>query len=555
MASNKRTIYIGMDYSDFSGGVTEINRKMGLLDAEFKFAQEQIKNYGTEADAAGTKTEYLAQKIALQEQKVQKAKEAYDAAMSSQTASAATIDNLDKKLLQERTSLEKLKGQLKKADEEQKKLDKDTKSFGDAIRGLASDLGVSISPAIEKLASKFDGVDASIGNAVLGIGAITAGFISCAKAAAKNADDLLTLASTSSMTTTELQRLQYASNFVDVSVDTMSGSIKKLTSNMKSASEGNKGLQDAFKKLGVRVTDSRGHLRDANEVFYEAIDRLKDVKRETDRNAIAMELFGKSATELNPLISAGSKALKEYGDEAEKLGRVMSEEELAKAGKFADALDRFEAQSESLKNSLGMVLLPMLTNLFDIISKIPTPVLKTITVLATTIATIVMVVKAIKSVTDTTSTVKGFFKMAGDGASKTTLIILGIVAALIALATVIAVIIGKSDDLQRSMASVGQSVSQVQQDVSQAQRPINKRNYASGGVVGGGEVWVGEAGPERVALPEGSRVYSAEESQQRAGDVFNVNLTVSAANIKEFNDVVNIVKGQRVAAIRGASLV
>ena len=79
--------------------MTEINRKMGLLDAEFKLATQQAKNYGSETDQLGLKTEYLTQKIALQNQKVEEAKKAYDAAMSSQSASAKEIDALDKKLL------------------------------------------------------------------------------------------------------------------------------------------------------------------------------------------------------------------------------------------------------------------------------------------------------------------------------------------------------------------------------------------------------------------------------------------------------------------------
>ena len=83
MANNKRTIHIGLDYSQFTGGVTEINRKMGLLDAEFKLATEQAKNYGDETDELGVKQEYLTQKIILQTRKVEEAKQAYDAAMSS----------------------------------------------------------------------------------------------------------------------------------------------------------------------------------------------------------------------------------------------------------------------------------------------------------------------------------------------------------------------------------------------------------------------------------------------------------------------------------------
>lgn len=41
MANNyKKTITLGLDYSEFSGGISECNRKMGLLDAEMKLAQE-----------------------------------------------------------------------------------------------------------------------------------------------------------------------------------------------------------------------------------------------------------------------------------------------------------------------------------------------------------------------------------------------------------------------------------------------------------------------------------------------------------------------------------
>ena len=123
MASNKRTIYLGLDYSQFTGGITEINRKMGLLDAEFKLATEQAKNYGTETDKTALKQEYLAQKIELQKKKVEEAEKAYNAVMSSQNASQKEIDALDKKLLQERTTLEKLNGELNDVEDVQRPSD------------------------------------------------------------------------------------------------------------------------------------------------------------------------------------------------------------------------------------------------------------------------------------------------------------------------------------------------------------------------------------------------------------------------------------------------
>ena len=82
--SYRKTIVLGLDYSEFSGGISECNRKMGLLDAEMKLAQEQAKAYGSETDQLKIKQEGLAQKIELQKKIVEQQAAAYDKAMSSQ---------------------------------------------------------------------------------------------------------------------------------------------------------------------------------------------------------------------------------------------------------------------------------------------------------------------------------------------------------------------------------------------------------------------------------------------------------------------------------------
>lgn len=551
MASNKRTIHLGLDYTQFTGGITEVNRKMGLLDAEFKLAQEQAKNYGTETDKLGLKQEYLTQKIALQNQKVEEAKRAYDAAMSSQNASQKEIDALDKKLLQERTTLEKLNGQLKDADDNIKAADKDTKSFGDEIRGLANTLGINVSPAVEKLASKFDGVSASVGNAVLGIGAMVGALVSCTMSAAETADELMTLSKTTGIETDELQKLQYAANFVDVELDTMTGAMTKLTSSMSKARDGSKDASEAFKQLHIRVTDAFGRLRDSNDVFYETIDALGRIKNETERDALAMKVFGKSAKELNPLIEAGSKQLKELGIEAENLGVVMSGDDLEALGELQDSMDRFKATTEGLKNSLALTLLPVLTALFDAISRIPVPVLKTLVVLGGVVTSIVLAVKAIKSLTDTGKAITNFFKGFDTSTLKTTAIIIGIVVALIALATVITVLTGKSEELNKSMAAIGQSTTNLTNTVTGAQDNIKKSYNNATGVAefAGGQTWVGEAGPELVTLPRGTKIETEKQAASHMETNY-FNVTIDAKNVTDFQRVVQMCKNLQQAERR-----
>lgn len=556
--SNKRTIYLGLDYSDFTGGISEVNRKMQLLDAEFKLATEQAKNYGTETDKVGIKQEYLAQKIELQNRKVQEAKKAYDTVISSKKSTQKEIDSLDKKLLQERITLEKLNGQLKDTTESTDDLKNNTETFGDTIRNLTSDLGLNVSPAIEKLASKFDNVSKEVGTAIVGIGAIISSFVGASLEAANFADDLLTLSSVTGITTDELQKMQYASDFLDVELDIMTGSITKLTRSMYDARGGSNELEKAFKALHVRVTDSRGNLRDANTVFYETIDALGKIKNETERDAIAMKVMGKSAKELNPLIQAGSERLKELGIEAENMGVIMGETSLDKLGALKDAMDKFENTSEALKNSLGLSLLPMITALFTAISSIPVPVLKTLVVLASVIATIVLLVKAIKSVTDTGKTIKSFFDATNISTLKTTGIILGVVAALVALATVIAVITGKSGELQQSMNSVGNSIGAINSTVENTQTRVRTvANHANGTKnYLGGTTWINEdivQGPELIELPNGSKIYNGKEtSKMLGGDTVNYYyITIPADTIEEFNDIIMIAKGQKQAYRRG----
>ena len=549
MANNKRTIYLGLDYSQFSGGITEINRKMGLLDAEFKLATQQAKNYGTETDELGLKEEYLTQKIALQTQKVEEAKRAYDAAMSSQSASAKEIDELDKRLLNERTKLEQLNGELVKTKDDTDKADKANKTFGDTIRGLASSLGLNVSPALEAVAKKFDGISAATGTAILGIGAMITGFAKLSKETAAYADEIITLADQTGFTTEQIQRMQYACMKLDVEFSTVEGAISKLTGNMYKAQKGSADLEAVFKKLHIRIKDGNGHLRDSKEVFFEAIDALGKMKNETEKDALAQQLFGKSAKELNTIIKAGSDQFKEYEANAKK---VMTDEQLERANAYQDAMDELNESFEALKLSLGEFLIPLLTKVANFFASIPTPVLKVITIVAALTAGIILLSKAIlsiKTVMTAVNALNGAFQATG---TKTVAIVLAIVAALIALAAIIAIIIGKKDDIDKTMVSVQKSTEQMGQNVTNASAVASNvaRNASGTDSWKGGKTWVGEEGPEVVELPQGSRVIPNNKASQISNATNNYYITIDAKNVTDFNRVVEMANAMQMATRR-----
>ncbi len=561
----KRTIVLGLDYAEFSGGITECNRKMGLLEAEFKLAEAQAKNYGTETDQLTIKKEALSQKLDLQSKIVEEHKKAYDKAMSSGTATEKQVDSLDKKLLVARTTLEKLNGEYENASnelEQYKKKNEETgetvedsegkqRSFGDTIRDVSSSLGLEGIPAIENFASKFDNLNEHVGIAMVAIGGMITKLYDASKAASEYADDVMTMSSVTGLSTDTLQKMNYAAELVDVSTEQISSSMTKMVRNMANARDGNKDLQKEFARLGVRYREGNKELRNAEDVFYDLIDALGKVQNETERDAKAMAIFGRSAKELNPLIEAGSVKLKELGFEAENIGYIMGEEALGKLGDFDDAIQRMSNSSKGLQNSFGLALAPVLTALFDALAKVPIPVLQTLITLGGTVASIMLVVKAIKEVTDTGKGMINFFKDFDVQAAKTTAIVMGVVVALLALGVIIATIIGKGDDLNRTMSGVGKSVGDIQSNIQKQQTQY----YASGtDFAQGGEATVGEHGPERVILPRGAKVLTAEETRKSSGgDTYILNATINAKDIKDFNDVVSFFSQSKQAVRAGRS--
>lgn len=203
-----------------------------------------------------------------------------------------------------------------------KKGEDGAKSFGDVLKAnLASE---AIVAGVKAMAEALK----AVGQAVLD--------------AAAAADDLQTLSVQTGISTDELQKFQYAAEAIDVDVDTLTGSMSKLTKNMATASSGTGDVAEAFAALGVDVTDGNGELRDRNEVFQETIAALGKIENETERDATAMKIFGKSAQELNPLIEGGADALAELGAHAEEAGLIMSGDALSALSGLNDSFGIFK---------------------------------------------------------------------------------------------------------------------------------------------------------------------------------------------------------------------
>lgn len=124
-------------------------------------------------------------------------------------------------------------------------------------------------------------------------------------------------------------------------------------------------IQDAFQKLGINVNGANGELRNSQEVMTEALGALGGISNETERDAIAMQLFGKSAMELNPLIKLSAEEMANLTEEARKTGAVISNENIAAMDSAGDSIESLKQSAMGLGSSLVAKMLPALTDSID----------------------------------------------------------------------------------------------------------------------------------------------------------------------------------------------
>ena len=360
---------------EFKNALRDINQSFKVLGSEMNLVSSQFDKQDKSIGASIASNQVLNKEIDTQKDKVSTLEKALQNA-------AASFGENDKRTQAWQIQLNNANADLNKMEKElgenNKALDTSGKGFneaeneanqfGDEVKKTA-DKADDAGNRFEKLGGILKGIGAVMGTAMVAIGAAAVGagksLVNMTVGASEYADDILTMSTVTGMSTESLQAYKYAAELVDTPLETLTGSMSKQIKAMSSARDGSAKFVDAYAELGISVTDSSGKLRDSDTVYWETIDALGKVSNETERNALSMKIFGKSAQELNPLIAQGSAGIAALTEEAKRMGVVMSEDSLKALGNFDDSIQRLKGGAEGAKNALGMVLLPQLQILAD----------------------------------------------------------------------------------------------------------------------------------------------------------------------------------------------
>lgn len=313
---------------EFAGDTTKLDKALRKVREEAKGLDKELSDINRALKFNPKNVELLKQKQEVLKQKVeQTTKSLQDLRdMQKQLADQGVDKNseeyrrLQREIITTESKLKHFKGELSKVTAQASKVHQLGVAFDDAGK------------KIEGAGRSLQGVSRAAAAVTLALGGVTF-------KAADMADDLNTLSKQTGISTQELQLYAAAADLTDVSVEAMAKSHTKLKKSMLDASEGGQTLK-YFKDLGVAVTDADGNLRDSNDVFNDTIKALGAMENETERDAIAMAIFGKSANELNPIIEDGGETYAKVAKMMEEYGlEPVSQEELDKANSFKDQLD------------------------------------------------------------------------------------------------------------------------------------------------------------------------------------------------------------------------
>lgn len=329
---------------EFRGETTKLSSAIRQIDKETRGLDKELRNINTALKFNPTSIDLWRQKQTVLGEKIKESQEKLKLLKNEQARmDAEGVDKnskeyreLQREIITTESKLKTFKGQLKEVGNVK------LRAVSEQFKELGTNL-TNAGQAMAPLSAAGAAVAASLGTLAVKSG--------------QAADDLNTLSKVTGVSTHQLQLYKAGADLVDVSVETIAKSQQKLTKSMSSASGGTGKQAEAFEKLGVSVTNADGSLKSSDQVFNEVIKALGGVTNETERNALAMTLMGKSAMELNPLIEDGGKTYEQLAKTmAENNLKFVDQETLDGANRFNDALDTLKATGLATLQTLGTQL-------------------------------------------------------------------------------------------------------------------------------------------------------------------------------------------------------
>lgn len=550
---------------EYKAAVSEINASLRVLNSEMKLVSEQFKNNDKSVEALTASSDVLSRQILTQKEKVEalqaalkNSAERYGEADARTKRWQTSLNNAQAELVKMERELKANSDAMEKNNEDLADLDEgfdDTigsgKGLGDVLNDLTGKLGVNLPEGATSTLNSMVSLGGELALLIGAFAAAAAAIVEVEKALANltleqaaAAGEIQDVAMQTGLSTEAVQRYQYACDMIGVSFDTVASSQAKMIRSMADVQSGSETAAATWNQLGIEVMNADGSLRDAQEVFLEVIDVLGQIENATQRDAVSMEIFGRSAQDLNPLIVQGTDAFQAFYDEASDVKDILTDVQLETLAGLDDEMHRVEARFESGANSMALKFTPALQEFYEKTSEGIKGIEEDFAAsgLVTVFGSLLELVTALSPAFDNLGEI---LKACSPVFYGIALVIAGIADGIKVIELAVSSIINLLKLDFSGAAEDWRAIGGTLFGGDNATTRVFQSMYNASGDWNfpGGVTWVGENGPERVFLPRGSVIQSAQESARSTGDVYYV--TLSLREISELSDIARLARDRR----------
>lgn len=235
-------------------------------------------------------------------------------------------------------------------------------SFGDLVVRLTLDktrfnTGISgINSSLSTMGSLATAAAAGFTAIAAGAGAATYALVQFVKPSFDALDALGDLSKRLGVATDDLAALQFAAKLAGVEQEGLTVGVTKFLDTLSNANNGVKAAVSSFEALGISAQSLKG--LDLTQQMVQVADAIGKIEDPADRVRIAMDLFGRSGTQMLQLFNDGGQSLVQTLEEARALGVAPTNEEVERIQRANDAIDKMKASWSGVANTLAIELAP-----------------------------------------------------------------------------------------------------------------------------------------------------------------------------------------------------
>ena len=343
----------------FAQALKDISNSAKLLDSEMRAAASGIDAEASSEKKAQQQHEILSKRIEEQQKIVARLKAVMEDSAKQNGEDAAATQKAKIAYNDAVTALNGMESQLRDTTKEMggltdstTKSEKTTSSASDAFKKVASGIGTA-AKAIATATAAIATAAVAAGKAVFDM----------AKETAVAGDEIDKTSQKVGLSYSAYQDWDYAMKVCGTSMASTTTGLKTLTNTFDDAQNGSAGAIEKFDRLGLSMEELNGLSRE--DLFAQVVTALQGVTDETEKAAIANDLFGKSGQDLIPLFNMTAEETAALRQEAHDYGMVMDDDAVTASAAFQDSLTKLQGALTGAKNGMLGELMPAITTLIE----------------------------------------------------------------------------------------------------------------------------------------------------------------------------------------------